>query len=161
MYRFIAHRGNVCGPDPDDENKPAKVEAAILGGYEVEIDLWMINNKLYLGHDEPAYEVNDKWLLRHEANLWIHCKNHEALTHIITNHSTANYFWHNVDNYSLTSNGFIWVYPGVEMPNKCGIAVMPEKAKAWDVSRAVGFCSDYIGDIKRNATISLYNSQGS
>ena len=42
----------------ENENKPEYLLQAIESGFFVETDLWLINNLLYLGHDEPQYEIN-------------------------------------------------------------------------------------------------------
>jgi hypothetical protein len=38
------------------ENKPIILKAIKLG-YDVEIDIWVIDGAFYLGHDEPQYNV--------------------------------------------------------------------------------------------------------
>ncbi|HBY67971.1 MAG TPA: hypothetical protein DEG69_09545, partial [Flavobacteriaceae bacterium] len=50
-------------------------------------------------------------------------------------------FWHNTDRYTLTSNGWIWAYPG-EPGGKKAITVFPEKNKNW--KQFSGICSDNI-----------------
>ena len=42
------------------------------------MDIRYINNKFYLGHDTPDYEVTENWLSKRKDRLWIHCKNLEA-----------------------------------------------------------------------------------
>ena len=42
---LIAHRGNINGPNPIEENKPEYLLSTIEKGYHVELDLWYINNK--------------------------------------------------------------------------------------------------------------------
>ena len=37
--KLIAHRGNIVGPNPLEENKLEYIEAAIAGGYDAEIDV--------------------------------------------------------------------------------------------------------------------------
>ena len=72
---FIAHRGNLNGPNSIDENKPDYLLEAINKGYYVETDLWVIDNKLFLGHDKPQYEINIDFLLNIKDKLFCHCKN--------------------------------------------------------------------------------------
>ena len=31
-------------------------------GYDVEIDVWSIDKQFYLGHDEPQYKIDKKFL---------------------------------------------------------------------------------------------------
>jgi hypothetical protein len=53
-----------------------------------------------------------------------------------------NYFWHQEDNFTLTSQGYIWTYPDKDVTNK-SIAVLVDKELAPD--GVAGVCSDYIG----------------
>ena len=55
--KIICHRGNTFGPDPENENKPEVIDYCINQGHDIEIDLWVHNNDLYLGHDEPVFPV--------------------------------------------------------------------------------------------------------
>jgi len=59
---YIAHRGNTQGPNPDKENHPDYLRDAVRKGYDVELDVWLINGKYILGHDAPQYEVPDYFL---------------------------------------------------------------------------------------------------
>jgi hypothetical protein len=145
---LISHRGNLQGPIPNLENKPDYIDDAIRLGYDVEIDVWLINGILFLGHDEPHYEIDQKWLQDRKEKLWIHCKNLKALTYFNTTLvNKYNYFWHQEDTATLTSYNFIWAYPG-NQPITGSIAVMPELIDE-DVSECVGVCSDYIQKYER------------
>ena len=62
------------------------------------------------------------------------------------NQHFLNYFFHQEDDITLTSKGYIWAYPG-KQPIKNSIAVMPELNKD-DLTKATGICSDYIKDYK-------------
>lgn len=141
---LISHRGNIDGPILDKENSPDYIHKAIELGYDVEIDMWLINDKIYLGHDEPQYEINYKWLNDKINKLWIHCKNIELLSWI--KHTQLHYFWHENDKMTLTSKNYIWVYPG-NQPLMGSISVMPEIHKE-DTTQCVGICSDYIKNYK-------------
>jgi hypothetical protein len=67
------------------------------------------------------------------------------------NTSGYNYFWHQEDDYTLTSKNFIWTYPGKEYKSK-SVIVMPEWGNmSYDALRNVecyGICSDYVGMLK-------------
>jgi hypothetical protein len=137
--KFIAHRGNLDGPSKE-ENKPTYIEQSISLGYDCEIDVRYIDQKLYLGHDTPDYEIDLHFLLHHSKKVWIHCKNVEALDYLLP--FDLNLFWHQEDHYTLTSKGFIWCYPGMNT-TKRSIIVMPE----WNdfrITEAYGVCSDFI-----------------
>jgi hypothetical protein len=141
---LISHRGNVHGPDSDRENSESYIEEALRKNYHVEIDVWSVKDKLFLGHDEPQYRTDIGFLS--QSGLWIHCKNVEALSYFSRFHSKLNFFWHQADRYTLTSHKYIWAYPGAPIINTC-VAVLPETVCNWDISKAIGICSDYIGDI--------------
>ena len=141
---LISHRGKINGRMPSLENSPYFIDAAIQKKYDVEIDLRTRNGKLFLGHDEPQYEVNDEWLTERIDKLWVHCKNVELLNWIRS--TSLHWFWHEEDTLTLTSLNFIWVYPG-KQPIKNSIAVMPEIHND-DISQCLGICSDLIGNYK-------------
>lgn len=136
---FIAHRGLLQGPNSAVENSPESIDGAINLGFDVEVDVRYINNRFYLGHDEEQFEVNLDWFFSRENKLWIHCKNVESLLRF--KKTSLNYFWHEQDTLTLTSKGFIWVYPG-KQPIKNSIAVMPEINND-PVESCFGVCTDY------------------
>lgn len=138
----IAHRGNTNGPNHVLENSPNYIDLALEKGFDVEIDVWLVNEKLFTGHDEAQYNINIEWLSDRESKLWIHCKNKEALTFFNTLGQQFHYFWHDKDVATLTSRGYIWAYPGCQ-PFQNSIAVMPEIFKD-DISQCLGICSDYL-----------------
>ena len=142
---LISHRGNVSGPIPEAENSPEYINDTIRLGYDVEVDVWVKDNMIYLGHDEPKYYVTKDWLVERFHKLWIHCKNIEAIEFF--RNTAAHYFWHQEDTLTLTSNKYIWVYPGKQPVNK-SIAVMPEINND-DITKCLGICSDYIQNYKQ------------
>ena len=52
--KIIAHRGNLSGPT-QTENHPDQIKKALDLGFDVEIDVWYKENKVFLGHDFPQY----------------------------------------------------------------------------------------------------------
>jgi len=139
---LIAHRGNINGKS-EYENKPSYIDIAIFNGYDVEIDLWYIDNKFYLGHDTAQYEIDFKWIIDRKSKLWVHCKNIDAIAYLKESNETINYFWHQEDDITITSFGFFWTYPGKQL-TKNSIAVMPEYKEFDNINLAYGICSDYI-----------------
>ena len=150
---LICHRGNLSGKALDRENHPDTIRNCIALGYDVEIDIRNINNELWLGHDNPQYRVTIEWIIKYANKLWIHCKNLEALWYFNQHPDWKyNYFWHDTDEYTLTSKGNIWANVGKPLTNN-SIMVMPELAdpslfNAYTAT-CLGICSDYIQDIKR------------
>lgn len=141
---LISHRGNINGKILERENHPQYIDEAISKGYNVEIDMWWVDGKTYLGHDIPQYEVDDKWLEQRTDKLWVHCKNVELLNWVRS--TVLHYFWHEEDTLTLTSKQYVWVYPG-KQPVIGSIAVMPEINKD-DTTLCIGICSDYIENYK-------------
>jgi len=135
---LISHRGNVNGRFEDWENKPEYIDDALSLGYDVEVDVWFIDGKFMLGHDEPQYEIDYKFLMNEK--LWCHAKNLNALFEM--KKYAIHYFWHETDTVTLTSKNYVWAYPG-KQPIKGSIAVMPELEND-NVLLCTGICSDYI-----------------
>lgn len=148
MMKLISHRGNINGRIPEVENHPDYIDDTILLGYDVEIDVWMMNGKIFLGHDNPQYEITIDWINGRNHCLWVHCKNVEILEFLNKLNSNINYFWHETDTVTLTSKNYIWAYPG-KQPIKNSIAVMPELNQE-NTTECVGICSDFINNYKTN-----------
>lgn len=149
--RLIAHRGNVEGPNPSKENHPLYVESAISLGFDVEIDVWWENDHFYLGHDNPTYLLENLSLLSNEK-VWCHAKNLLALDKLLQI-SNCNYFWHQNDDFALTSKGFIWTYPGKQLCDKsvCVInenLITKNQFKKIRHITVIGVCSDYVKILK-------------
>ena len=121
----ISHRGNTLGVDPSNENKPEVILDCINKGICVEIDLRLFNNKPYLGHDEAQYEISLNFLLENKDWFWVHCKEKESFDYALRHNLHC--FWHDVDDYTMTSWGYVWAYPGKDSVGTLCIGVMPEK----------------------------------
>lgn len=142
--RIISHRGNTIGPNAAMENSPEYLKAALALGYDVEIDVWYHDGQLFTGHDGPRYMLEDKDFREMIPNAWFHCKNAEALEYFDRHFLRPNFFWHQRDDYTLTSHGYAWTYPGMR-PTKRSIAVLPEvfNASRNDLIDFWGVCTDY------------------
>lgn len=123
--RVIAHRANIGGPNSRTENSPAQILRAIEQGFDVEIDTRVIDGQIFFGHDYPQYECPESLIIRIIEKGWFHCKNLEAMTYLSKHFPGIKYFWHQSDDFTLTSNGFIWTYPGQKITNK-SVLVLPE-----------------------------------
>ena len=145
--KLIAHKGNVNGPNPSTENTPQQIEWCIENGYDVEIDVRynVEKDKFYLGHDESKYEINWWWLAGKLEHLWIHCKDLTTLHEFTSNTSGYNYFWHQGDDYTLTSKGQIWASSGKPYKDDTVMVIEnPEDVKEYD---CYAICSDYVGNL--------------
>ena len=141
--RLISHRGNLNGPYKERENHPDYIWEALQAGYEVEIDVWWVDGKFKLGHDEPQYDFPFELIENHYNKLWIHCKNMDALSQLNDLDSSGhklNYFSHENDLGVLTSRGYIW---STHLYDR-GILVMPEVFNKEPNENTFGICSDYI-----------------
>ncbi len=142
MY-LISHRGNINGIEKDNENNPDYINQAISRGYDVEVDVRYESGQFFLGHDFNQFKVNEEFLLNNK--LWCHAKTNEAL--IALDRIKAHYFWHQEDDYTITSKGFFWTYPGKKLLQK-SICVLPEKSN-YDKIDCLGICSDFIARYNR------------
>lgn len=143
---LISHRGNINGKNIPLENNPDYIKKAIHLGYDVEVDIWYHNNTFWLGHDNPEYQIGLYFLLANSDKLWCHAKNIEAIIEM-KKEKTINCFWHQKDNITLTSKGYIWAYPG-KQPINGSIAVLPEIYND-DLNKCIGICSDNIKQYKK------------
>jgi hypothetical protein len=74
----------------------------------------------------------------------VHCKNKEALLFMSKEKLACEYFWHQEDDYTLTSNRHIWTYPGKDICNRTIIVALTK----YEVDDAIeknpyGICTDY------------------
>jgi hypothetical protein len=120
----IAHRGNWRGKLPEKENNPDYINEAINLGYHVEVDVWFKNGNFYLGHDDPQWHTDSDFLSN--PRIICHCKNIEAL-HKMLESGNIHCFWHQRDDYTLTSEGWVWKYP-----------------EAYKDGKLIGICSDWL-----------------
>ena len=141
MY-LISHRGNINGIQVDKENNPEYINDAINKGFDVEVDVRYENDKFFLGHDFSQFEISKEFLLN--KKIWCHAKTNEALSAL--QEIKAHFFWHEEDDYTITSKGYIWTYPGKKLLPK-SICVLPEKAKYKEIN-CLGICSDFIENYK-------------
>lgn len=142
---YISHRGNVNGRNTERENDPRYILEALMGGFDVEVDFWLIGKNMMLGHDEPMYEISVNFLIN--SFLWIHAKNKEAFELIVQNNLRG--FWHTTEDFVLTTKGQIWTYPGKPLL-KNSIAVLPETVDYLmdDFKNCYAICSDEIQKYK-------------
>lgn len=144
----ISHRGNIFGPQKEKENSPEYLWNAIESGYNVEADIWYIGKNFYFGHDAPEYKVDPILLFTMSFHTWFHCKNFDALDVMSNEFNFNKFFWHQQDDYTITSNGYIWTYPNKIVSKKSIIVVtdQSELSKYIDLD-IYGVCSDYVGQL--------------
>lgn len=172
---LISHRGNMSGPGSarGGENSPEAILHVLdsLYGCYVEADIMLRDNKLWLGHDKPEYELPDELMYSALANriIW-HCKSLKTLLHLRAMPYNRHFFIHNDDDATLTSDGFIWVHPMAihkmidpERESYKAIAVMPENALVAipnsEILKFRGICTDDIYRYRKIFMESLENDE--
>lgn len=134
---LISHRGNIDGRNPIYENSDKYCQTAIDKGFNVEIDVWYTDT-WWTGHDRPGYRVSVDFLKKKE--VWCHAKNIEALNRLLD--LGAHCFFHQNDNVTLTSKGYLWTNPTHQLTEK-SICVLPE-LQSISIDGCAGICSDYV-----------------
>jgi hypothetical protein len=138
---IISHRGNIDGPDPSKENTIKQIDKVISMGIPVEIDVRVVDDKWFLGHDYGEYQIDKSYLLQNKEMIWCHAKNIYALENMLE--LGVHCFWHQEDYYTLTSKGIIWAYPNHY--TGAGILVMPSKELIDKYRQSIyGICVDDI-----------------
>ena len=136
--KIISHRGNIEGPGSSVENHPDQIKKVLEMGFDVEIDVWFLNSKWFLGHDGPENEIDIQFLFK--SSLWCHAKNIESMFEM-SKYSCIHSFWHQNDDVTLTSRGYMWTYPGKPL-TKSSICVMPETVSTYTSFDCYGICTD-------------------
>lgn len=144
----ISHRGNVNGRIPHLENTHEYIQKALDSKYDVEIDVWVKDEKLWLGHDKPEISTSLEWLEDRADRLWIHCKNFKALSlfsRMNSGISPWNFFFHEKEKFTIISNGMIWAHQIADANDLCIIPLLSKKELInWNVGKVAGVCSDYV-----------------
>jgi hypothetical protein len=140
---LISHRGNVDGMNPDRENSIPYINGALNLGFSVMVDVWFVGGTLALGNHRPQYGINAEFL----RNPQIICKARSAATLNALMDMDLHCFANDRDDYSVTTEGYVWIYPGCASPPR-GILYMPEfnYKDVRDVADigCAGVCSNWI-----------------
>ncbi|MGI0058659.1 MAG: hypothetical protein ACREBJ_02725 [Nitrosotalea sp.] len=141
---MISHRGNIDTILPERENAPVYIDEAIFQGYYVEIDVRLIGDKLFLGHDNPDYEITLQWLLDRKDNLWVHTKNFDALSYLIDQDLRA--FYHQKENHTIINScNLIWSHDLSEANEKSIIPLLSKQdITSYNGAKVFGICSDFV-----------------
>lgn len=145
--KLISNRGNINGVNPELENTQIYIQEAINRGYDVKIDLWVKDKKLYLGTNGPVNLLDIDWLERNRLKIWIQCRDIEIMSKFIEldpRGGEAHFFWHDNNKISLTNKGYMWCEPGEIVPG--GIVYQPVYCD--NVEGFYGVCSDNIENYK-------------
>lgn len=135
----ISHRGNTSGRCPESENTPEYIQNALLRGYDVEVDLWVIEGCCYLGHDKPMHKVNYEFFK--SPRIWVHCKNKEAILAAQTH--SLHFFCHENDAYAMTSRGIVISHVNSEPIPGCVAVILDDDFQRIQNIRVAGVLTDY------------------
>lgn len=141
---IVSHRGNLDGKS-EWENHPTQILKS-LEYFPVEIDVWYINESWYLGHDKPDYKISFSFFT---PNMYLHCKNSEALEKLEDLNVNLKYFWQTNENFSLIRNDKLWCNYNIYLKN--GITVTLEYKEEINKKNIYGICTDYPLSYIKNA----------
>jgi hypothetical protein len=147
---LISHRGNINGIIKERENHPDYLKQALSLGYNIELDVWLKNGQWFLGHEQPNFPIKESFFTEIDSGkAWYHAKNVEALGYLRQKPNLHSY-WHQEDNYALTSRGYIWVHCFNGELLKNSICILPEVRKSNEgLKGCAGICSDFIENYKK------------
>lgn len=142
--KLISHRGNINGKNSLFENHPPHIQTLISSGIDVEVDVWVQKNGFYLGHDDPQYKIDTAFLIKNCNFLWCHAKSLSSLNAML-NLNVLNCFWHDKDEFTLTSKGYIWQ---AHKRDICGKSVIVDNSfnsfsRKYETS-PFAICSDFL-----------------
>jgi hypothetical protein len=141
---IISHRGNLNGPLSDLENRPEQIDIAIQSHFDVEIDLWAVDGNFFLGHDYPQYSINIDWLNVRSERIWAHCKNFQSFSYLVAKKNNLNFFFHQNDDYTLTSKNNIWVFPNKPYDeNSIIVSTSEDDFHHYAVNKPYGVCTNF------------------
>ena len=146
---YIAHRGNLYGPEPDSENQISYLRRGLIAGFMVESDIRFVDGRWWTGHDEPIDEV-PKEMMTNQQILW-HAKTMETAAAIIADdflRRLMHWFWHDDDHFAMTSKGWLLSHAAHQPVKGCIQVCLTNDEPASGVS---GICSDFVGRLRGNA----------
>ena len=131
-FLVIAHRGLLKGPSKNLENNPENIISNIKNYPNLfnEIDINILKDGIYIGHDEPLYKIDLKFIIDNKRSLILHIKKIEydsphTMDTLLDLYRFCHCFCHENDNFTITNKGLIWSHPKIGL-NKNTIFVMPE-----------------------------------
>jgi len=153
---YISYQGIYDGSNYEDANTPAQISKALQRGFSCLIDVWRIDNKLYVGNNQPTIEVTEKYIQGNR--FWINAKNTDMQEWLAAQPARLypNYFWFETPTpppaYVTASNGKLITLGTVPIDTN-SVMYLPE---IYDRSllcmvkvRAYAICSTYLYTIKR------------
>jgi hypothetical protein len=153
---YISYQGIYDGSNYEDANTPPQISKAQQKGFSCLIDVWRIDNKLYVGNNQPTIEVTEKYIQGNR--FWINAVNTDMQTWIATQPPKLypNYFHFEASTppppYATASNGKL-ITPGTVPINNDSVMFLPEindrSLFSMAKVRAYAICSTYLFTIRR------------
>lgn len=139
----ISNRGNVFGVIKHAENTQEYLEEAIKSGFNVKVDLWVINNQMCSGESYPSYRINFNEILT-PGKVLFEIKNNAAFSFIVN---------HQLHGFIKNENGITFTSKGIPLsygPNIADntVAFFPENEPHDKIKKMnlIGICGDFIGN---------------
>jgi hypothetical protein len=153
---YISYQGIYDGQNYEDANTPKQINKALGKGFSCLINVWRVDNKLYVGTEQPVIEVTEKYI--QGPRFWINAVNEDMQTWIATQSSTLypNYFNFAASTppppYATASNGKL-ITPGTVPINTDSVMFLPEindrSLYTMVKVKSYGICSGFLTLIKR------------
>jgi hypothetical protein len=153
---YISYRGIYDGNNFQDANTPSQIGKALGYGFSCMVDVWRVDNKLYLGNDQPITEVTEKYL--QGRKFYINARNTDMQTWLSTQSLSLypNWFYFTAPTppptYVEASNGKL-ITPGTVPINNNSVMFLPEINDTTLLStvnlRCFGIISNYLTFIRR------------
>lgn len=171
MVKIISHRGYLEGKDELRENEPTAIIDCINKGFDVEIDLNLINCyfpnerfasdfELALGHDKLKCLIKEEFLTQFGNCLFVHAKSIESFSWLILSQANGNlkYFYHTEEDLvkvldAHNFNKYLWSHkPQIynNYPDKEGMIIVTrdcfdskDKMTYDEIKDFGGICTDF------------------
>ena len=152
---YISYQGIYDGQNFENANTPNQIGKALDAGYSCLIDVWRIDNKFYVGYEQPLDEVSETYLRGNR--FWINAKNTDMQTWLSAQSTSLypNYFWFDSlsENTPAATSGGQIITPGTVPINNSSIIFIPEIQDRGLFStvklKCYGICSSYLTFVRR------------
>lgn len=134
--KYIAHRGNTNGPS-QYENRPEYLLKAAKT-FDVELDVWNVNGRYWLGHDKPQYAVDLGFLVNDK--FWCHAKDSQTFADL-AQHSKIHAFFQESDDVAFTTQGYLWHHSSAPWQGPRSVVTALEKSVP--LQNVYATCSDW------------------
>lgn len=142
--KYISRKGNLFGQNPTRSNSPDYILEALIAGFDVMVDVWLFNEKIWLGFEEPTYLTTYEFL--RIPGIWANARTDEICYHLLS--IGGIHCLHEIETTTLTSNNYMWTKNNIFYPYS--IAVLMPGDVIPDLNTCAGVCADDIALIKQD-----------